>query len=210
MHFIILFKTNITLESLGAKYEHRIQVFLGLQLLCLFRGREAKPLNKEYPYIVIQQFFKHWKHHFRLFVFMETSLKKWWCDPCYPFFITSISLVHLKKNYNTKLEDQDYFIHMFSPLWEKEEVFIISNTIIYKCSKSRAYFTKFKEAKRGTYLNFLHAFLEYQSSLQQLTISYNSWNSSAHHTDGEEHVSDRARNLHRVPSDSDLQLVAPG
>lgn len=99
---------------------------------------------------------------------------------------------------------------MFSPLWEKEEVFIISNTIIYKCSKSKAYFMKFKEAKRRTHLNFLHAFLEYQSSLQQLTISYNSWNSSAHHTDGEEHVSDRACNLHRVPSDSDLQLLAPG
>lgn len=72
---------------------------------------------------------------------------------------------------------------------------------------------KFKEAKRRTHLNFLHkpAFLEYQSSLhQQMTISYSSWNSSAHCTDGQEHMSERARNLHEVLSDPVLQLAAPG
>lgn len=68
---------------------------------------------------------------------------------------------------------------------------------------------KFKEAKTGTHLNFLHkhAFLEHQSSPQQpMTISYNSWNSSMHCTNGKLHVSERAHNLHKVPSDSDLQL----
>lgn len=35
-----------------------------------------------------------------------------------------ISLVHLKQSYNTKLKDQGYFIHTFSSLWKKEEVFL--------------------------------------------------------------------------------------
>lgn len=72
---------------------------------------------------------------------------------------------------------------------------------------------QFKEAKRRTHLNFLHkhAFLEYQSSpQQQMTILHSSWTSSAHCTDGEEHVSEGAGNLHKVPSDSVLQLAAPG
>lgn len=101
---------------------------------------------------------------------------------------------------------------MFSPLWKKVEVFL-NNTKIYKCSICRAYFMIFKEAKRRTHLTFLHehAFLEYQSSpQQQMTISYNLWNSSACCTDGEEHTPERAHNLHKVPSDSVLQVVAPG
>lgn len=101
------------------------------------------------------------KHHLRLLIFMQISLKSWRCDPCH-LLLLALEVLLIK---NTKLKDQGYFIHLFSPLLKKKRV-------LKQYSLQVQYSWYFYEIQGGqgqyeNHWNFLHnlAFLEYQNRL---------------------------------------------